>query len=242
VNDTIGRDFQLATSYSRNRPFGRVLDWAHRPDRTKSYPDAPRIRLPEPSSLNDKCLDFCLRNRRSVRSYDSTAISQEDLSFLLWAADGISARTRGIEFRTAPSAGALYPIETYLVVNRVENLQPGVYHYATAEHALEQLRTGDFGLTTADAALGQEMCEEAAVVFVWSAVFARSVWKYDQRAYRYIYLDAGHIAQNLALAAVALGLGSCQIAALFDDECNVIVGVDGESESVIYMSTVGRPA
>lgn len=85
------------------------------------------------------------------------------------------------------------------------------------------------------------MVEKADVVFIWSAVFDRSKWKYKQRAYRYIYLDAGHIAQNLALAAVALGLGSCQIAAIYDDEANDLPGLDGTGESVIYMSVVGRP-
>lgn len=89
--------------------------------------------------------------------------------------------------------------------------------------------------------MGQRMCATSDVVFVWTAVFARSTWKYGQRAYRYIYLDAGHVAQNLALGAVSLGLGSCQVAALYDDEVNQLVGVDGESESVLYMSIVGRP-
>ena len=92
------------------------------------------------------------------------------------------------------------------------------------------------------AALGQEMCAEAAAVFVWTAVFARSKWKYAQRAYRYIYLDAGHIAENLALAAVSLGLGTCPIGALFDDEVNKLLAVDGIEESVVYMSVVGLPA
>jgi SagB-type dehydrogenase family enzyme len=85
------------------------------------------------------------------------------------------------------------------------------------------------------------MCATAAVVFIWGAVFYRSKWKYEQRAYRYIYLDAGHMAQNLALATVSLGLGSCQIAALYDDEANSMVGVDGIEESVIYMTAVGQP-
>jgi SagB-type dehydrogenase family enzyme len=90
--------------------------------------------------------------------------------------------------------------------------------------------------------MGQEMLGKAAVTFVWTAIFERSKWKYRQRAYRYVYLDTGHIAENLALAATSLGLGSCQIGALFDDEVNLIIGVDGIEESVLYMSTVGQPA
>ena len=133
-------------------------------------------------------------------------------------------------------------METYLVVNSVEGIEPGVYHYAVQDHALEQLRAGDFRQAITRAALDQGMAARANVVFVWTAVFPRSKWKYLQRAYRYVYLDAGHVAQNVALAAVALGLGSCQIAALYDDESNTLLGVDGMQESTIYMTVVGRPA
>ncbi len=93
----------------------------------------------------------------------------------------------------------------------------------------------------ARAALDQGMAAEANAVFAWTALFERSKWKYRQRAFRYVYLDAGHIAQNLALAAVSLGLGSCQIAALYDDEVNSLLGVDGTEESILYLSVVGHP-
>ena len=106
---------------------------------------------------------------------------------------------------------------------------------------MEQLSAGDYRVPVARVALDQGMAAQANVVFVWTAVFPRSKWKYRQRAYRYVYLDAGHLAQNLALAAVALGLGSCQIAALYDDEANALLGVDGKEESTIYMTVVGRP-
>lgn len=96
-------------------------------------------------------------------------------------------------------------------------------------------------MNVAHAALDQDMAYSANVVFVWTALFERSKWKYKQRAYRYVYLDAGHIAENLALAAVALGLGTCQIGALYDDEVNELVDIDGEEESILYMSTVGHP-
>ena len=131
-------------------------------------------------------------------------------------------------------------IETYLVVNNVEEINPGVYHYNIQNHYLELLKEGDYAAETAQAALGQRMCADAPVVFIWTAVFQRMKWKYDQRAYRYVYLDAGHIVENLALTATSLGLGSCQIGALFDDEVNQIIDVDGTEESVIYMSVVGH--
>jgi SagB-type dehydrogenase family enzyme len=103
------------------------------------------------------------------------------------------------------------------------------------------LKAGDFREEAAAAALNQDFLTDGALVFIWTAIFGRSKWKYKERAYRYVYLDAGHIAQNAALAAVALGLGSCQVAALYDDEVNALVGVDGEGESVVYMTVVGYP-
>jgi SagB-type dehydrogenase family enzyme len=165
-------------------------------------------------------------------------MTKSELSQLLWAAQGITNHES--EFRTAPSAGALYPVETYLMVNSVADVEPGVYHYAVDKHELDRLQAGDFRRSVAQAALDQEMAYRANVVFIWTAVFERSKWKYEQRAYRYVYLDAGHIAQNVALAAVALNLGSCQIGALYDDEVNALIGVDGVEEGVVYMTAVGK--
>jgi SagB-type dehydrogenase family enzyme len=240
VADGVGDRFQQETKYHPGKPFGSGPDWAARPEAHKEYPQARSIALPLPEAGRKTPLDEALRARRSVREYASRPITLDQLSYLVWAADGIQREEHGCEFRTAPSAGALYPIETYLVANRVEGLESGVYHYDVREHALDPIRKGDFSAQTAQAALGQEMCAGAPVVFVWSAVFQRSRWKYAQRAYRYVYLDAGHIAENLALAAVSLGLGSCQIGALLDDEVNRIIEVDGVEESVVYMTCVGH--
>ena len=236
----IGRRFQRETGYKRNGlPAGR-LDMATRPPTYKDYPDAPRFPLPAPQMVGGTGLWDLLRTRRSVRSYDGQPLSIETLSQLLWATDGASRQGGGYIFRTAPSAGALYPIETYVAVHSVEGRPQGLYHYQIREHALAQLAEGDQRLAVAAAALDQGMAADANLVYLWSAVFGRSAWKYKERAYRYVYLDAGHIAQNAALAAVALGLGSCQIAALHDSEANALLGLDGESESVIYMTAVGR--
>jgi SagB-type dehydrogenase family enzyme len=143
--------------------------------------------------------------------------------------------------RAAPSAGALYPIESYVVVHAVDGVETGVHHYDVEHHRLELVRAGDLRRPLADAAGGQPIAREAAAVFVWSAVFDRCKIKYGQRAYRYVYLDAGHIAQNLALAAVGLGLVSCPMAAFFDDEIESIIGADGEEEGAIYLTAVARP-
>jgi len=212
-----------------------------RPSAYKEYPSSKKIKLPAPEPLGNPALVDVLRRRRSIRSFSAEAVNMEQLSYLLWAATGVQRKERGFEFRTAPSAGALYPIETYVIANKVKNLAKGVYHYSVKLHLLEEVKLGDLRNNVAKAALGQEMCSQAAVVFAWTAIFARSGWKYKQRAYRYIYLDAGHIAQNLALASTGLGLGSCQVGAFFDDEINEVVEVDGVDESVVYLSVVGYP-
>jgi len=237
----IGDRFQQETKYQRDRIPGHKLDWEAKPALYKEYPQAKKIELPsfEPSRVLS--LDQTLKQRKSIRDFQARPVSKGHLSYLLWASTGIQRIEDGYEFRTAPSAGALYPIETYLVVNNVKGLETGLYHYSIKTHQLEQLRTGDLRRQIAAAALGQGMCTTAGVVFVWSAVVERCKWKYGQRGYRYIYLDAGHIAENLALAAVSLNLGSCEIGALYDQEVNAILGIDGVEESVICMAVVGIP-
>lgn len=237
----IGDEFQHITKHSRERFPGGYLDWANKPETYKKCPSAKVIKLSQEFPAQTLPIVEALRRRRSTRSFSPKPLSLDALSFLLWSCTGVQRKERGYEFRTAPSAGALYPIETYVVVNNVEGLERGVYHYNIEAHALEELNTGDFAEETAHAALEQKACAEASVVLVWTAVFERSKWKYAQRAYRYVYLDAGHIAQNLALAATGSGLASCQIGAFFDDEVNQIIGVDGEDESAIYLSVVGYP-
>jgi len=237
-----GRRFQKETKYDRHSLAGRRLDWSARPGTYKVYPDAPRLALPKPEVEGGPALWEVIARRRSRRSFTRRPLPLGMLSQLLWAAQGISAEVQGFELRTTPSAGALYPVETYVLVQSVAGVEPGVYHYDVRGHALELLSAGDPSVGASEAALSQHFTASANVVFVWTAVFGRSAWKYGERAYRYVYLDAGHIAQNIALAAVALGLGSCQIAALFDDEVNALLGVDGEAESVLYLTAVGRPA
>lgn len=242
MNETIGAEFQRETKYDRDLMAKKAAGPKMVPDTRKVFPGVPRFDLPPVEQPPTASLHDLLVRRRSVRHYRPRQLSLEGLSYLLWASNGIRVVEDAHGFRTAPSAGALYPIETYIVANTVDDIPQGLYHYSASEHALRQLRQADLGVTIANAALGQGMCAEAAVVFVWTAVFDRATWRYGQRAYRYVYLDAGHIAQNLALAAVALDLGTCQIGALFDDDVNEVVGIDDESESVVYMSTVGFPA
>ena len=163
-----------------------------------------------------------------------------ELSQLLWATQGITSRAWGYDFRAVPSAGALYPIETYVLANRVDDLLPGIYHYDVQRAELVLLKEGNFGPEAARAGLGQEILGDAAAVFIWTAVVERSKWKYRQRAYRYIYMDAGHIGQNLYLAATALNLGCCTVGAFFDEEVDRLIGVDGNEEISVYLGAVGQ--
>lgn len=241
----IGDDYLSKTKYERGKLPEHYLDWSNRPPQYKMYKDSPRITLPEPQRTGGMSIWTVIAKRRSVRAYTDEILSLEELSQLLWATQGVRETVRGpyaeFKLRTAPSAGGLYPIETYICVNRVEGLKRGIYHYVIGDHVIELIEEGDFGKDVQAGALDQKIARDAAVVFIWSAVFDRSKWKYLQRAYRYIFLDAGHIAQNLALAAEALGCGSCQIGAIYDDELNNLLNLDGTQESVIYLSSVARP-
>jgi SagB-type dehydrogenase family enzyme len=239
-NDCIGADFQRRTEYTRDTLGGWRLDWSRQPPLRREHGDAPRVELEPPARSNGPGLWTTLQQRHSVREYGTAGISLAELSQLLWAADGATAAAPGLVLRTAPSAGGLYPIETYVAAHHVDGLPAGIWHYDVFEHALYEVRAGDQRLAVARAALDQPIAFDAAAVFLWSAVFARSTWKYRQRGYRYVYMEAGHIAQNVALAAVGMGLATCQIAALYDAEANGLVGADGQSESVIYLSTLAR--
>ncbi len=237
----IGDLFQKETKYIRGKLGGGALFAQAQPETYKRYPQAPKVKLEPPQKDGGMPIWQAINLRRSVRSFSGTPLKKAALSQLLWSSQGITMESMGYEFRAVPSAGALYPVETYLVIHNVEEIDPGTYHYGVEKHELEQLKPGDFRNEAARAALDQDMAFSANVVFTWTAVFARSKWKYRQRAYRYVYLDAGHIAQNVALAAVSLGLGTCQIAALYDEEVNSLLDIDGEEESVLYMTVVGRP-
>ncbi len=236
----IGERFQEETKYVRGKLGGGYHFRRLRPEPVKSYPDAPKISLQPPAYQEGPPIWETIGERRSLRNFSRDPVDFSEISQMLWAAQGITRSEMGWGFRTAPSAGALYPVETYVSAQNVSGIECGVYHYSPREQELELLKPGHFGARLAEAALDQDFIAQAGVVFCWTAVFARAAWKYGERAYRYVYLDAGHIAQNTALAAVALGLGSCQVAALYDDEVNALLAVDGNEESVLYLTAVGR--
>ena len=238
-DQNIGQIFQEKTKYSRPASGPISTDKPSPSVASKPHP-RPTISLPPPRIDTSPSLWEVLLKRRSIRDYSHLPLSLQELSTLLWATQGITDRSFSSWYRTAPSAGALHPIDTYLVVNRVEELEAGIYLLDVRDFSLTRKNQGDYSRQIAHAALDQDIAREASVVFVWVAVIDRSRQKYRQRAYRYIYLDCGHIGQNLYLAATALGLGCCGIAAFFDDEVNSLIEVDGQEETAIYLATVGK--
>ncbi|OPY31856.1 MAG: Nitroreductase family protein [Methanomassiliicoccales archaeon PtaU1.Bin124] len=238
VDEDLGERFWNGTKDRRDKDDGS-LDWDSRPETYKEYPGMERLQLPPPGPMAMP-LGEAMARRQSVRTYSSEMLTKQEISDLVYCVSGINRRERGRELRNVPSAGALYPIETYICVNRAEAMAPSIYHYHVRSHSLDLVTPGPAGAKLASAALDQRMLEECSVAFIWTAVFGRQTWKYGQRAYRYASLDAGHMGQNLALACAALGLGCCHVAAFYDDEVNALLSVDGVEESAIYLSAVGR--
>lgn len=198
---------------------------------------AQPIRLPSPAQDGKVSLERCLTTRRSVRSFRADALKLAQVSQLLWAAQGITGAQR---LRTAPSAGALYPLELYLLAGNVEGLAAGIYKYRPDGHALVRVAEEDRRRALADAALGQQFIAQAPAVFVLAGVYERTAKRYGERAPRYVHIEVGHAGQNLSLQAVALGLGSVPVGAFRDPEVRRIVGMP-EEEAPLYIIPVGRP-
>jgi SagB-type dehydrogenase family enzyme len=219
---------------------GSVANWGQFPDLYKRYPDAPLVALPEPSPPAGLPTERAIAERRSTREYSTQPMTAAELGQVLFLATGITADKWGQARRSAPSSGALYPIETYVVVHNVEGVEQGIYHYALHEHALEQIRAGDLRSDTVGQALGQEFLGECGVVIFLTQILQRMRPKYQDRSYRYGLLEAGHIGENGYLAATSLGLGACGVGAFADDDINAMLGVDGTDEAAVYMLAVGH--
>jgi len=241
MREGIGHQFQIETKYQREPYSPGAVEYQKKREQLKEKLVDKQIPLPPPDRDHGWPLFRALNHRRSVREFEKKPVSLQALSQILWAAAGVTLRAGDFLLRTSPSAGALYPVDIYVFSRQVETLTPGVYHFLPASQTLRQRYEGDFSELLAGAALNQDFLAEASLVLVLTAVFERTTWKYGARGFRYIYLDAGHIVQNAALSAVSLGLGSCPVAAFFDDEINSLLGVNPARESAIYLLAVGWP-
>ncbi len=194
------------------------------------------IELPEPRLTGDTSVEEALSTRRSIREYRDEPLTLSDVSQLLWAAQGITDK-RG--FRTAPSAGALYPLELYLVAGNVTDIPAGIYKYSPYKHNLTRIVDGDKRDALSAAALEQECVRRCSAAIVFSAVYERTTGKYGKRGIRYVHIEVGHAAENLHLQAVSLNLGTVAVGAFFDDEVKQIMNLP-EDEEPLYIMPVGK--
>ncbi|WP_088334592.1 SagB/ThcOx family dehydrogenase [Methanopyrus sp. KOL6] len=210
--------------------------YLHPSEGASEVPIKARVELPKPLKM-EMSMSEALEKRRSIREYRDEPITLKELSTVLWAAQGITD-PRG--FRTAPSAGALYPLRVFVVVRKVEGLAPGIYVYDPKTHTLGLVRRGDFTAELQRACLDQEWVGRAAVdlVIVGYERVLRS--KYGERSFRYMALEAGHVGQNVYLACTALGLGTVAVGAFYDDRVKEILGITEGDAVPLYVFPIGR--
>lgn len=224
------------------------------PAQKSGYPQPP-LELPTPAGCtiinlpDGKYPDIgkvdlinLIEKRASLRKYTDETLSLEEFACLLWGTQGVKLiSSRPVTMRTVPSAGARHPFETYILVNRVEGLKPGLYRYLAIDHKLAHLPGfDDINAQFTEACLNQQQVRTSAMTFIWTAVAERTAWRYSERAYRYLFLDAGHVCQNLYLLAESMQCGVCAIAAYDDDLANKVLGLDGEEQFVIYIASLGK--
>lgn len=208
-------------------------------DETKTIIDLP---VPRDIAVETTDLVKAIENRRSVRKYSEQPLTLDELSFLLWCTQGVKEVVNEIAtLRIVPSAGARHAFETYLLVNRVQGLHPGLYRFLALKHKLVEVSVDpSLADKITGACLDQRFVSTSAVTFIWVAVPYRMVWRYGERGYRYLHIDVGHVCQNLYLAAEAIDGGVCAIAAFNDEAINNILGIDGKQQFVIYVATLGK--
>ncbi len=215
---------------------GSLANWGRQAPPFKSYEGAPRIALPAPEMSGGPGTVTAIASRRSWRTYSAQPMTIEELGQVLWLSSGRLPDGR----RTHPSSGALYPVETYAVVHNVEGLEPGVYHYGIERHELHLVRAGDQRDFVVTHGLNQNFLGECGAVIYFSLIFERLRFKYGERSYRYGAIEAGHLGQNLYLAATSMGLGACAVGAYDDSAINGMLGIDGVEEVSLYLLSLGR--
>lgn len=241
-----GDAFQRASSNANMGPSPEELGEPFPEYLTQPDPNLTQIQLPEPGEFLPGVNDFqkLAVERRSHRRYETEAIlTLAELGYLLQMTQGLreGSQTQKITRRNVPSAGSRHPFETYLAIQRVEGLEPGIYHYLPGQHALELLKPGVEALKAAHSTTyNQKQVLNSAVTFFWIAEVYRTSWRYGMRAYRYIYLDAGHVCQNLYLAAESVGYGVCAIAAFDDELATTVFELDGKERFMAYIASVGK--
>ncbi|MCE8428954.1 MAG: SagB/ThcOx family dehydrogenase [Candidatus Methanoperedens sp.] len=240
---SIGKEFMEKTKF-------QYLD---RPDQSRNLPQPPLEMkydasrpvkdLPGPENIKMRSFDLrqAIEGRRSIRMYSEEPLTIEELSYLLWITQGVVQVTQGATFRNVPSAGARHALETYLLINNVRDVPEGIYRFLAIENKLVEINMDpDIADRVMQSCLGQDFIRKSAVTFIWVADAYRMKWRYGERGYRYLHLDAGHACQNLYLSAGSLDCGVCAVAAFSDDQLNDLLELDGVNQFVIYIATVGK--
>lgn len=210
--------------------FYLVICWGSDADAlTLGIRETNMINLPEPALTSNVSIESAIKARRSIRSFSPEPIPLRDMGQILWAAQGI---TSSAGFRSAPSAGALYPLEIYLIAGSVKDLQPAVYRYVPTVHSLIRIKAGDLRPALSKAALGQRCIATAPTSLVITAVYRRTAEKYGNRAERYVHIEAGHAGQNILLQAAAKGLGTVIIGAFDDRAIQQILDLPADHEPI----------
>ena len=244
MKSSAGKEFMRSTRYEALEPSDQQKGRPQPPLARSPEPGSEMLKLPDPhtaSSIHDS-LQRAIEERVSVRTYTGEPLSLEELSYLLWMTQGIKKMIPGrATFRTVPSAGARHALETCLLINTVTSLEPGLYQYYAPEHCLGRIPAPEtIAADITAACCNQEFVFQSAVTFLWIAETERMTWRYSERGYRYLHLDAGHVCQNVYLAAESIGCGACAIAAFHDQELNTLLDCDGEARFVIYLAALGR--
>lgn len=240
----IGEKFMEMTKFEHLEPSGQRKGQPPPPLQLPYDGAGLLVDLPPPSELNGVPVNLLelIAKRQSLRSYSDAPLSLAELSYLLWCTQGVKeVAPGGYTLRTVPSAGARHALETYLLANRVEGLAPGLYRFLAIEHKLIQIDSSpDVRTRAVRGCLGQHFVGSSAATWIWTAVPERMTWRYGERGYRYLHLDAGHVCQNLYLAAEAIGAGVCAVGAFDDEKMNTLLGVDGQAQFVIYIAALGK--
>lgn len=217
-----------------------------KPQIQKPYlPTEQSIDLVSPDEFKfDIKLQDAIKNRRSIRKFNDDFLTLKELSFLLWATQGITDKNHPTH-RTVPAAHACHPFETYLLIRHVRDLKPGIYRYLPLEHKLCLPASKENSIDKISSScftMNQSQIQTAAIVFIWAAIPYRTEWRAGSYAAKLIALDAGHVCQNLYLASQAISAGTCAVTGYKQDEVDKIIGVDGKDEFTIYLATVGKIA
>ncbi len=240
----IGRQFMRETQYQYMEPSAQQQGQSQPPLELPYDTTQRPVALPDPDALPLDPVDLraMIRDRRTVRNYLEQEISPEELAFLLWASQGITdVRGSYATVRTVPSAGARHAFETFLLISQVAGIEPGLYRWIASMNQLVPVTLArDIAERVTRAALNQEQVLRSAVTFIWVAVRERMAYRYGERGYRYLFLDAGHVCQNLYLAAEPLGCGVCAMAAFDDEEVNAVLDLDGDNLFAVYMASLGK--